>query len=66
MMEERPHWPKICRCGVHWSRDLWAEQPFIGYADGGEDGELELRNCACGSTLAVRRIATMPFLSLVD
>jgi hypothetical protein len=58
-MQERTHWPKICRCGAVWAQRPWAEQPLVGYADGDEDGELELRNCTCGSTLAVRRIATV-------
>jgi hypothetical protein len=58
-MQERAHWPKICRCGETWAQEAWAHQPFVGYADGGEDGELELRNCSCGSTLSVRRVATI-------
>ena len=50
-------WPKKCRCGQCWTAESWAALFFVGYADGGEDGELELRNCVCGSTLAVQRRA---------
>lgn len=35
----------------------WAALPFVGlqktYADPGEPSHLEMRNCACGSTLCV-------------
>jgi hypothetical protein len=48
-------WPKTCRCGMSWSSDGWKRLTLVGFADGGEEGELELRNCTCGSTLAVRR-----------
>jgi hypothetical protein len=53
-------WPKTCRCGASWSRESWALLLLVGYADGGEDGELELRNCRCGSTLAVQRAPNEP------
>ncbi|HSO32662.1 MAG TPA: hypothetical protein VLT33_09100 [Labilithrix sp.] len=52
-------WPKVCRCGASWSPASWATLTLVGYADGAEDGELELRNCRCGSTLAVKRAATL-------
>ena len=52
-------WPKICRCGASWSAETWATLALVGYADGAEDGEIELRNCRCGSTLAVKREATL-------
>lgn len=55
MLEAVPIWPKNCRCGKAWTREAWRELALVGYADGGEDGELELRNCHCGSTLAVPR-----------
>lgn len=55
MSEGASHFPKHCRCGAQWTRDTWRELPLVGYADGGDDGELELRNCRCGSTLAVPR-----------
>jgi hypothetical protein len=58
MPERTLMWPKTCRCGAAWSHAAWATLFFVGYADGGEDGELELRNCECGSTLAVIRAAT--------
>ena len=55
MDDSKAPWPKTCRCGASWSRKAWAQLPLVGYADGGDDGELELRNCDCGSTLAVLR-----------
>ena len=57
MMPDLPLWPKACRCGASWSGEEWKTLVLVGYADGGEDGELELRNCVCGSTLAVQRDA---------
>jgi hypothetical protein len=39
--------------------ECWSKLTLVGYADGAEDGELELRNCRCGSTLAVRRETTL-------
>jgi hypothetical protein len=59
MLDHALQWPKACRCGRSWSRDEWATLVFVGYTDGGEDGELELRNCVCGSTVAVQRDATI-------
>lgn len=57
-MNDCASWPKTCRCGESWSRERWAALGLVGYTDGGEDGELELRNCDCGSTLAVQRETT--------
>jgi hypothetical protein len=54
-MVERASWPKSCRCGATWSEPEWRELPFVGYAENGDGGELELRNCTCGSTIAVQR-----------
>lgn len=31
----------------------WAALPLIGFQDFGDGEPLELRNCACGSTLAI-------------
>jgi hypothetical protein len=60
-MADSGTWPKSCRCGATWSGETWRTLSFVGFADGGEDGELELRNCTCGSTLAVKRAATIAF-----
>lgn len=59
MSDPQQTWPKTCRCGASWSVDAWATLALVGYADGAEDGELELRNCRCGSTLAVKRATTL-------
>lgn len=49
-------WPKRCGCGVvHWSTS-WETLKLVGTASY-EPGELlELRNCGCGSTLAIQII----------
>jgi CheY-like chemotaxis protein len=39
---------KRCGCGRVWSRDEWKQLPLCGTMRG-----VELRNCACGSSLAV-------------
>lgn len=48
--------PKACGCGLTHSAEQWAELPLaprggVYFVDGRP--ELELRHCACGSTLAV-------------
>jgi len=40
---------KRCGCGRTHTRAEWLTLPFVGLSYG-----LELRNCACGSTIAVR------------
>jgi hypothetical protein len=46
---------KHCACGRTISPDSWECLPLVGRTDNGRGiGELlELRNCACGSTLAM-------------
>lgn len=44
--------PKSCACGRQHSASEWARLPYCGEHDDGEI-VLELRNCACGSTIAV-------------
>jgi hypothetical protein len=45
---------KRCACGIVHSGAAWLALPFVGMQDGGPDfGPLELRNCRCGSTLAL-------------
>lgn len=41
-----------CGCGMVFTAEQWAELPFVGLQDDGDGGELELRNCPCGSTRA--------------
>jgi hypothetical protein len=43
---------KACACGLTHSAASWRELPLIGRQDDGVE-VLELRNCACRSTLAV-------------
>jgi len=48
-----PAFPKVCPCGARYSPRAWGELALVGRMDDGDGGDLELRNCACGSTLAV-------------
>jgi hypothetical protein len=44
---------KACRCcGREYSLSPWRELAYVGIQDDGVEA-LELRNCACGSTLAI-------------
>jgi hypothetical protein len=45
---------KACRCGRSYTREEWAALKLVGPYD---DGflVLEMRNCACGSTISVRQ-----------
>jgi hypothetical protein len=46
--------PKTCSCcrrTYGWTD--WITLPFKGYQDDGDGGRLELRNCICGSTIAI-------------
>jgi len=59
---------KECRCGRRYLSWSWAELPLVGYLPNGQDaaGEvLELRNCACGSTIAMNfgDVPSLPPLS---
>lgn len=43
---------KQCGCGANHDPFAWSRLPFVGVmAD--EEETIELRNCACGSTLAI-------------
>lgn len=44
--------PKACGCGARHDGTGWAGLPLVGWNDDGVE-VLELRNCPCGSTLAV-------------
>jgi hypothetical protein len=49
-------WEKTCVCGRTYSREEWAQLPAAGFMNKGKAiaGELlELKMCACGSSLAV-------------
>lgn len=44
---------KKCKCGHAYTRETWGALDYAGEQPA-EDGEvLELRNCVCGSTLAI-------------
>ncbi|MDX6480338.1 MAG: hypothetical protein QOG85_848 [Gaiellaceae bacterium] len=45
---------KRCRCGARYDAAGWLALPYLGVQqlDAGEP-RLELRNCTCGSTLAI-------------
>lgn len=45
-------WPKRCKCGRSFDALAWAELPYIGEIPE-ERAPIEMRNCACGSTIAV-------------
>ncbi len=51
------HWPKKCnRCNKTYDADAWEKLSYVGVQKGDPDIEvpdLEMRNCSCGSTLAI-------------
>lgn len=44
-------WPKACGCGRSYTEHEWSLLKFVGSMQD-DDPPLELRNCACGSTIA--------------
>lgn len=44
---------KVCGCGRAHDAASWSALPLCGVQDDGEAEPYELRNCPCGSTLAV-------------
>lgn len=44
---------KRCSCGKEYDPDEWQNLPYVGVWDLGIGTVLSLRNCSCGSTLAV-------------
>src|SRR5262245_3998752 len=45
--------PFRCGCGRPYTRRAWAKLPYVGRARLG-GYHLELRNCACGTSMSVR------------
>jgi hypothetical protein len=41
-----------CGCGREYDAASWRDLPFVGHQDDGVES-IELRNCPCGSTIAV-------------
>lgn len=44
--------PKRCACGAVYDGHAWARLPLVGLHVDDEES-IELRNCRCGSTIAV-------------
>lgn len=45
---------KQCACGAVHTHTEWIRLPFVGHQPDYVGGLLELRNCGCGSTIAVQ------------
>jgi len=45
---------KQCACGESYTKAEWKELRFVGEQKL-DDGKLELRDCVCGSTIAIRK-----------
>jgi hypothetical protein len=43
---------KRCACGQEYSAEEWRDLPLVGTMDDGDGGLLELKNCACKSTMS--------------
>lgn len=43
---------KTCSCGKRYNEAEWKRLPLVGEQDDGVE-RLELRNCSCGSTIAI-------------
>jgi len=43
---------KTCSCGREYTRAEWAQLYLVGYQVDPEE-TIELRNCACGSTMGI-------------
>ena len=48
-------WPKACGCGRVFSAHEWETLQFVGKMID-EVETLEMRNCPCGSTIAVQSV----------
>ncbi len=55
---------KTCGCGRHYDAPAWGALHVRGPMDDGDGGELELRDCDCGSTIAIR-VPTTPSMRRV-
>lgn len=56
---------KTCGCGLKYTPMRWKTLKLIGMPDDGHE-KLELRNCACGSTIAVLIAVTCPTCQPLD
>lgn len=48
-----PPMKRCARCGAAFSPETWRALAYVGVQEDGEGGALSLRNCGCGSTLAI-------------
>ena len=44
---------KVCPCGRRYTRREWDALEWVGVQEADETKVLHLRNCTCGSTMAV-------------
>lgn len=44
---------KVCGCGAVYDATSWRALPYVGVQRLDDEPDLELRNCVCGSTIAV-------------
>jgi hypothetical protein len=49
----RVRWPKRCACGAQYSRAEWTKLALVGRLTAADNDRLEIRNCVCGSSIAV-------------
>jgi hypothetical protein len=54
MTSQFPKTCALCPQSPIKTYDSWLRLPWVGAMSDGADGELELRNHSCGSTLAVQ------------
>lgn len=56
----RRNFPKTCSCGIRYTFKRWNRLPLLGHAEY-EWGEVqEMRNCSCGSTMAIQLVEGEP------
>ena len=44
---------KVCACGAGYTAAEWERLPLVGHLAEEDGGPMTMRNCPCGSTLAV-------------
>lgn len=53
---------KVCGCGRVYDKESWFDLQEVGRQDFEEDGDnrIDVRNCACGSTIGVVMVGGAP------
>lgn len=46
-------WPKVCGCRRSHVAEGWRDLRLVGRMDQGTTDEIEIRDCGCGSSIAV-------------